>query len=124
MLAIGLILIIVAAGGGAYLGWLAVQSSTTVPLSGGGLSFGVLPIMLLVSGAVAVLLLWAGFRLVAAGFRRRRAERRELKELRSSGGSPGTVRPTARDDRTGVRRPEDGARSTDAGLERKADPRA
>jgi len=124
MLAIGLILIIVAAGGGAYLGWLAVQSSTTVPLSGGGLSFGVLPITLLVSGAVVVLLLWVGFRLVAAGFRRRRAERRELKELRSSGGSPGTFRPTARDDRTGVRRPEAGARSTDAALERKADPRA
>ena len=124
MLAIGLILIIVAAGGGAYLGWLAVQSSTTVSLSGGGLAFGVLPITLLTAGAVAVLLLWVGFRLVAAGFRRKRAQRQELKELRSSGGSPSTIRPTGRDDRAGSDRTESSGRSTDAGMERKSDPRA
>jgi len=133
MLAIGLILILVAAGGGAYLGWLAVQSSTPVPLSGGGL-----PITLLAAGAVAVLLLWAGFRLVAVGFRRRRAQRRELKELRSSGGSPSPVRPTGRvgpvgNDQTGSggRSADDGLDRTqsrrppsDAGPERKVDPRA
>jgi membrane protein implicated in regulation of membrane protease activity len=129
MLAIGLILIIVAAGGGAYLTWLSLQSTTTIPLSGAGLSFGVLPITLLAAGAVAVLLLWAGFRLVAAGFRRRRAERRELRELRSSGGSTGTIRSTGRDDRPGPDRPaldraERRDRSTDPGLERKVDPRA
>jgi len=138
MLAIGLILILVAAGGGAYLGWLAVQSSTPVPLSGGGLSFGVLPITLLAAGAVAVLLLWAGFRLVAVGFRRRRAQRRELKELRSSGGSPSPVRPTGRVGPVGNDQTGSGGRSADDGLdrtqsrrppsdggpERKVDPRA
>jgi len=128
MLAIGLILVVIAAGGGAYLGWIAMQSSTSVPLSGGGVSFGVLPITLLAAGAVAVLLLWAGFRLAAVGFRRRRSQRRELKELRSSGGAPSTVRPAVGDERAGLDRGRSSGRSsdrpTDVGLERKVDPGA
>ena len=94
MLALGLILVIVAAGGGAYLGWLASHSSTSVTLSGGGLSFAVLPITLLAAGAAAMLLLWLGFRLVGIGFRRRRAQRQELKALRESGAT--TSRPSDR----------------------------
>ena len=125
MLAIGIILILLAVGGGAYLSWLALQSATSVLLSGGGISFALQPITLLAAGAVAMILLWVGTRLVAAGFRRKRVRRRELKELRQAGGSPTPTTPTpmasGRPGRTGPDRAERGASEGDAGLERRAD---
>ena len=126
MLAIGLILILLALGGGAYLSWLALQTTTSVMLSGGGISFALLPITLFAAGAVAMILLGIGTRLAASGLRRKRAQRRELKELRQTGGST-TPTPTptpttsGRPGRTGPDRAERGASDGDAGLERRAD---
>ncbi len=140
MLAIGLILLLLAVGGGGYLSWLALQTSTGVPLSGGGASFNVLPITLLVAGAAAVVLLWVGFRLTSAGFRRRRAQRRELKELREAGaataapstvtGRPVTGSPPVAERATLIERPgshtdptaSPRSTSADSGFERKTDP--
>ena len=135
MLAIGLILILLAVGGGAYLSWLALQTTTSVMLSGGGVSFALLPITLFAAGAVAMILLGIGTRLAASGLRRKRAQRRELKELRQTGGSTtptatATATASGRPGRTGPDRAERGASDGDAGLERrvdndrKADPRA
>lgn len=124
MLAIGLILILLAVGGGAYLSWLALQTATSVTLSGGGISFGLLPITLFASGAIAVILLGIGTRLAASGLRRKRAQRRELKELRQAGGSTTTApTPTAsgRPGPTGPDRAERVASEGDVGLERRAD---
>ena len=124
MLAIGIILILLAVGGGAYLSWLALQSATSVLLSGGGISFALQPITLLAAGAVAMILLWVGTRLVAAGFRRKRVRRRELKELRQAGGSTAptpTPMASGRPGRTEPDRAERGASEGDAGLERRAD---
>ena len=124
MLAIGLILILLALGGGAYLSWLALQTTTSVMLSGGGVSFALLPITLFAAGAVAMVLLGIGTRLAASGLRRKRAQRRELKELRQTGGST-TPTPTAtasgRPGRTGPDRAERGDSDGDAGLERRVD---
>lgn len=138
MLAIGLILILLAVGGGGYLSWLALQTSTGVPLSGGGASFNVLPITLLAAGAAAVLLLAVGFRLTSAGFRRKRAQRRELKELREAGGTtaatsmgrPVAASPPVAERATLIERPgshtdptaSPRATSSDSGFERKTDP--
>lgn len=97
MLAIGLILIVLAGAGGAYLTWLMLQNSTGVTLAGGGVTFAVLPITLFLAGAVAMLLLWLGFRLAAVGFRRRRAQRRELKALRDSEAARESNRPSGRE---------------------------
>ncbi|WP_411284978.1 hypothetical protein [Lapillicoccus sp.] len=128
MLAIGLILILLAVGGGAYLSWLALQTATSVTLSGGGISFGLLPITLFASGAIAVILLGIGTRLAASGLRRKRAQRRELKELRQAGGSTTTTTTTAptptasgRPGPTGPDRAERVASEGDVGLERRAD---
>ena len=126
MLAIGLILILLALGGGAYLSWLALQTTTSVMLSGGGVSFALLPITLFAAGAVAMILLGVGTRLAAAGLRRKRAQRRELKELRQTGGSttpapPPPPPPSGRPGRTAPDRPERGASEGDVGLERRAD---
>lgn len=145
MLAIGLILLLLAVGGGGYLSWLALQTSTGVPLSGGGASFNVLPITLLAAGAAAVVLLWVGFRLTSAGFRRRRAQRRELKELREAGATtaatstvtgrpvtsrPVTASPPVAERATLIERPgshtdptaSPRSTSADSGFERKTDP--
>lgn len=103
MLAVGLILIVLAAGGGAYVAWLALQSSAGVTLAGGGASFVVLPIALFFAGALAMLLLWLGLRLAARGFRRKRAQRRELKALRSSQVTRESDRPAATERGTGIR---------------------
>lgn len=92
MLAIGIILILVAVGGGGYLGYLAAQTSSDVVVGSTSttIALSMLPVTLFGSGAVSVIVLWLGWRLTAAGFRRMRAQRRELKGLRASGGPTGT----------------------------------
>lgn len=119
MLALGIILVIVAIGGGGFVGYLSTQSSQTVTIGGTtGITLGVLPITLFAAGAASVLLLWLGFRLSALGFRHKRAQRRELKErrrevkeLKASGATvpresgPGTVE-------RGTTRPTDGTTGT------------
>ena len=89
MLAIGIILILVAAGGGGYLGYLASQTSSNVVIGSThtSIALSMLPLTLFGSGVASVILLWLGWKLTGAGFRRRRAQRRELKGLRASGGT-------------------------------------
>ncbi|MGV1010425.1 MAG: hypothetical protein ACOYBY_17800 [Dermatophilaceae bacterium] len=71
-------------GGGALVAWLALQNSTGVTLQGAGVSVAVLPITLFCTGALAVVLLWVGWRVLVIGVRRRRAQREEIKALRST----------------------------------------
>ncbi|WP_295696733.1 hypothetical protein [Lapillicoccus sp.] len=87
MLAIGIILILVAAGGGGYLGYLASQTSSDVVIgsTSTGIALSMLPLTLFGSGVASVILLWLGWKLTGVGFRRKRAQRRELKGLRASG---------------------------------------
>lgn len=84
MVAFGLILLLVGLGGGGWLAWLALQSETGVTLGSTGLQLTVLPITLLAAGALSMLLLWLGVRLMALGTKRRVARRKELKQLRTS----------------------------------------
>lgn len=91
MLAIGIILILVAVGGGGYLGYLASQTSSDVVIgsTSTAIALSMLPLTLFGAGAASVVLLWLGWKLTGVGFRRTRAQRRELKGLRSSGGQAG-----------------------------------
>ena len=84
MVAFGLILALVGVAGGALVAWLALQSSTGITLQWGGMAVTVLPITLVAAGAAAIVLLWAGWRLFRIGSRRRRAEREEIRALRTS----------------------------------------
>lgn len=91
MLAFGIILILVALGGGGYLGFLASRQTTTdvtIGTAATGLQLSMLPVTLFAAGAASVLLLWVGFKLTGMGFRRKRAARRELRDLRAGGGTP------------------------------------
>lgn len=89
MLAIGIILILVAAGGGGYLGYLASRTSSDIVIgtSTTGIALSMLPVTLFGSGVASVIVLWLGWKLTGVGFRRKRAQRRELKGLRASGGA-------------------------------------
>jgi len=84
VVAFGLILALVGVAGGALVAWLALQSSTGITLQWGGMAVTVLPITLFAAGAVAIVLLWAGWRLFRIGNRRRRAEREEIRALRTN----------------------------------------
>ncbi len=83
MVALGLLLILIALALGSLAVWLAARSTTGVLLEGAGLSVTVLPLTLLACGAAVLVVLWLGWRLIVAGSRRRRAEREELRQLRS-----------------------------------------
>lgn len=82
MFAIGVVLFILGVGGGVLLGLLVAQSTQSVEISAAGVSLGLLPVTLVVAGAAAVVLAWLGSRLAGAGFRRRRAQRHELRRSR------------------------------------------
>lgn len=84
MVAFGLILALVGVGGGALVAWLALQSSTGITLQGAGMAVTVLPITLFVAGVAAAVLLWGGWRMFVVGRRRRRAEREEIRQLRTT----------------------------------------
>ncbi|HMT33634.1 MAG TPA: hypothetical protein PKC73_12170 [Dermatophilaceae bacterium] len=85
MVAVGLVLLLIGVGGGALFAWLALQSSERVGLGADGLlQLTVQPITVFIAGAVAMLLLWMGVRLMAAGAKRKAAQRRELRELKQS----------------------------------------
>lgn len=89
MLAIGIILILVAAGGGGYLGYLASQTSADVVIGSSSttsIALSMLPLTLFGAGVASVIVLWIGWKLAGAGFRRKRAQRRELRDLRATGG--------------------------------------
>ena len=79
MVAFGLILLLVGLGGGALVGWLASQNTSGVTLSTAGVSVTVLPITLFASGAVAMLLLWFGAKVMGAGMRRKRRQREQAR---------------------------------------------
>lgn len=79
MVAFGLILLLVGVGGGALVGWLASQNTGGVTLNAAGVSVTVLPITLFVSGAVAMLLLWLGAKVMGAGMRRKRRQREQAR---------------------------------------------
>lgn len=83
MVAVGLILVFVALGGGGFVAWMSLQETLAVYIGPSGFRVGLLPITLFASGAATMLLLWLGVRLTAVGARRRSAERQQLKELRS-----------------------------------------
>ncbi|HOF63947.1 MAG TPA: hypothetical protein PLL54_06555 [Dermatophilaceae bacterium] len=91
MVALGLVLLLVGLGGGALLTWMALQTPDTVALGAPGLQLTVAPVTVFAAGAVAMLLLWLGFRLMAAGTRRRVAQRRELRELKNAPPAPRTA---------------------------------
>lgn len=95
MVAIGLILLLIGLVGGGWLGWLAVQSDTGVTLSMTGLQITILPITLFAAGAVSMLLLWLGVRLMGLGAYRRGARRREMRDLRSAPAATPAVVPQA-----------------------------
>jgi hypothetical protein len=85
MVAVGLVLVLIGVGGGALFAWLALQTSDRVGLGADGLvQLTVQPITVFIAGAAAMLLLWMGARLMAAGAKRKAAQRRELRELKQA----------------------------------------
>lgn len=109
MVAFGLILLLVGLGAGGWLAWLALQSEAGVTLGATGFQLTVLPITLFVAGAVSMLLLWLGARLMALGTKRRVARRKELKQLRTTPtASPARASSTVPTPNTAPKRPTDG----------------
>lgn len=84
MVAVGLVLMVLALGGAAFLGWMALQSQWLVTLGPAGFQIGVMPITLFAAGAGSVVLLWLGAKLTGAGAKRRAARKQELKQLRTN----------------------------------------
>lgn len=82
MVVFGVIVLLVGLGGGAFLAWLALNTEGGLTLGMTGLQITVLPITLFAAGAVSMLLLWLGVRIIGVGARRRRAQRKEMKQLR------------------------------------------
>lgn len=81
MILLGLILIVIAVGAGVALFLAASPVKDAVMLNFWGVTqVKVLPIGLLIAGAVLVLLLWLGWTLLRATVRRRARRRREAKE--------------------------------------------
>ncbi len=89
MVAVGLILLLLGVGGGGFLTWMSLQSTWMVRLGPDGFQMQVMPITLFAAGAATVLLIWFGIRLVIAGTRRGRAQRKQLKELKSGADARG-----------------------------------
>ena len=80
MIVFGLILVLLALAAGVVL-FLATQSLTTpVDLELAGYNWGMTPLALLITGAVAMLLLWFGLGMIRGSAKRRRRPIREAKD--------------------------------------------
>ncbi len=111
MVAVGLILLLLGVGVGGFLTWMSLQSTWMVRLGPNGFQMQVMPITLFAAGAATVLLIWFGTRLVIAGTRRGRAQRKQLKELKSGAAARGEE-------------PEPQSTSPDKGIKAPATPKA
>lgn len=82
MIALGLILIVVSLGVAAGVVLTTMSQAPSIAIVVGGFTITASPLAMFIAGAGCVLLLWLGLRLTVAAARRRRAQRRELKEMR------------------------------------------
>ena len=88
MIVFGLILVLLALAAGVVL-FLATQSLTTpVNLELAGYHWGMTPLALLITGAVAMLLFWFGLGMIRGSAKRRRRPVREAKEAMHVAGIP------------------------------------
>lgn len=80
MILFGLILIILALAGGAFLFIGTSSLSDKVDITVLGITVSLPPLALVVAGALAVLLLWLGWAVLRAGTKRSTRQRRDAKE--------------------------------------------
>ena len=82
MIALGLALTLVAAGCIVFAVIATATTSSTIELSALGVTLTVSPVNLFIAGAVTVLLLGLGLRLISRGTRRSARTHKELRSLR------------------------------------------
>ena len=82
MIALGLALVLIAAGTTAFAVVASTTSSAAGPLTAFGVTVSASPLAIFVAGALAVVLLGLGFALISRGTRRTARTRKELKQLR------------------------------------------
>ena len=82
MIALGLALVLIAAGTTAFAVVASTTSSAASPLTAFGVTVSASPLAIFVSGALAVVLLGLGFALISRGTRRTARTHKELKRLR------------------------------------------
>lgn len=80
MILLGIILIVLAIGGGALLFKAAMPLTDSTRLEAYGFSVDLRPLHLLIAGAGCLLLLWFGWAVFVSSTRRRSRRRREAKE--------------------------------------------
>ena len=82
MIALGVLLILIAAGVAVVLAAAPEATSRLIDLSAVGVTVSASPLALFIAGAVSVILIGLGLALINAGARRKASSRKELRDLR------------------------------------------
>jgi hypothetical protein len=82
MIVLGLLLMLVAAGAVTFVLMAPAATSKAIELTAFGVTVNATPLASFIAGAVALVLLGLGFRMVSRGTRRNASSRKELRELR------------------------------------------
>ena len=82
MIALGVLLILIAAGVAVVLAAAPEATSRLIDLSAVGFTVSASPLALFIAGAVSVLLIGLGLALINGGARRKASSRKELRDLR------------------------------------------
>jgi membrane protein implicated in regulation of membrane protease activity len=98
VIALGLILILLAAGATVFAVVASGTVSTAIQLTGFGVTISATPLALFIAGALSVVMFAIGFALVTRGTRRTTKKRQELKRLRKDQATTET-RPAGAGDR-------------------------
>lgn len=93
MIVLGLLLMLVAAGAVTFVLMAPAATSKAIELTAFGVTVNATPLASFIAGAVALVLLGLGFRMVSRGTRRNASSRKELRELRK--GQAATAAPTS-----------------------------
>ncbi|MEO8556506.1 MAG: hypothetical protein ABI474_07525 [Actinomycetota bacterium] len=82
MIALGVLLILIAAGVAAVLATAPDATTPLIDLSAVGVTVSASPLALFIAGAVSVILIGLGLALINGGARRKASSRKELRDLR------------------------------------------
>jgi hypothetical protein len=113
VIALGLILILLAAGATVFAVVASGTVSTAIQLTGFGVTISATPLALFIAGALSVVMFAIGFALVTRGTRRTTKKRQELKRLRKDQATTET-RPAQGDDRPAGQAPANPASGASA----------
>ena len=116
MIALGVLLILIAAGVAVVLAAAPEATSRLIDLSAVGFTVSASPLALFIAGAVSVLLIGLGLALINAGARRKASSRKELRDLRRGQAADAVPTPAAAGQHSSRRdRPQNGNTGSSTG---------